>query len=242
MQPEPFRQEHVFPNFRYRQRFPSLSRGKVPGLGRFCYQTLDGIQPYKGGWGHRLWQLHQLDIVDKHRLVLSIATVPVGRSMMPSERAAFDERQTFIGPHGSLLPGDDVRGSALIPPRSRCRQAINSGRFPATEEYEKVGFAFDIAIDEIRHRNRDAHISCSCAPLPVKSWGSSNVSAQASDRIIFAVECHPIRHPSPLHFVLDWFSFYGEVSSRYRNAKRSFSCLRVASKSWRSGIENFNPR
>ena len=34
---------------------------------------IDGIEPYRGGKGEILWRLHQLDIADKHRLLLSAA-------------------------------------------------------------------------------------------------------------------------------------------------------------------------
>ena len=48
-----FRQGHVFPDFRYRAKdFPKpVARKQYQAFGRFCYQTLDGIQPYEGRVG-----------------------------------------------------------------------------------------------------------------------------------------------------------------------------------------------
>ena len=51
-----------------------------------CMIEMDNMQPYKGGFGDWAWKLHQLDIVDKHRPLLTVATVPVARSMTASER------------------------------------------------------------------------------------------------------------------------------------------------------------
>jgi hypothetical protein len=129
--------------------FPALARGKIPGVREYCYHLLDRIQPYKGGWGHHLWQLHQLDIVDKHRLVLAIATVPVGRSMTPRERAAFGSRRAIIGPTAHYFQQMIFGGASNISPVVPMKAGYELGRFPALEDYENLGFAFDVAIDEV---------------------------------------------------------------------------------------------
>jgi hypothetical protein len=36
--------------------------------------TLNGIQPYNGGKGHKLWVLHELNIIDKHRLFVTFGS------------------------------------------------------------------------------------------------------------------------------------------------------------------------
>lgn len=33
---------------------------------------IDALEPYKDGNGHALWQLHELNVIDKHRLLLTV--------------------------------------------------------------------------------------------------------------------------------------------------------------------------
>jgi hypothetical protein len=135
-----------FPIFDTAKAYGEMSRGKVPGLGKYALAALDRVQPYQGGWGHWAWQLHKLDIFDKHRLLLTVSTVPVGRSMLPSEKRAFDTRQSIMGPTAHFLQQMMFAASAPAIKATEAGQIL--GRFPATEEYEKVGFAFDIAVNE----------------------------------------------------------------------------------------------
>ncbi len=126
----------------YRDSWPR----KVPGLRQPCYKVLDRIQAYKDGVGHRLWQLHQLEIVDKHRLLLTIASVPVGRTMTPSERAAFEVRKTIIGPRAFAMR--QYAFAASKPIQVPMQAGYELGTFQTSEVNENMGFAFDIAINE----------------------------------------------------------------------------------------------
>lgn len=51
--------------------FKSLVLGKVHGAPGPIIEEMLGLQPYEGGSDEHLWCLHYLDIVDKHRLMLS---------------------------------------------------------------------------------------------------------------------------------------------------------------------------
>jgi hypothetical protein len=135
-----------FPICNFSKDYPVLSRRNVPGLMNHCYTVLDRIQPFKGGWGHKLWQLNNLDVIDKHRLVLTICTVPIGRSMTPSERAAFRARETFIGP--STFAALQLVSAAENPISVPMQAGYELGVFPAADVSENMGFAFDVAINE----------------------------------------------------------------------------------------------
>jgi hypothetical protein len=71
-----------FPVFDSLKAYNDLSRDRLKGVSQYCLQTIDNMQPYKQGFGHWAWQLHQLDIIDKHRLLLTVATMAVGRTMI----------------------------------------------------------------------------------------------------------------------------------------------------------------
>ena len=69
-----------FPICNCAKDYKSVARSRVKGLGKTCCEILDRIEPYKGGSNHRLWQLNELDVIDKHRMLVAVATVPIGRS------------------------------------------------------------------------------------------------------------------------------------------------------------------
>jgi hypothetical protein len=135
-----------FPIFDSAKAYVELSRSKVPSLRQPCLEILDRIQPYKGAWGNKLWQLHQLDIVDKHRLLLTIATVPVGHTMVPSQKAAFDARGVAFDPEGIAVYQYLF---AAYNPRVKPLQAGDEiGTFLASDVDENMGFSFDVAFNE----------------------------------------------------------------------------------------------
>jgi hypothetical protein len=105
-------------------KYPSLVVKKVPGLRQPCYDILHSIQPWKGGLGHQLWQLHELDIVDKHRVLLTVSSVPVGRSMTTSEKSAFRSRKLLLAP--TLSTCGNVHSQLRIHSPFRCEQGMNS--------------------------------------------------------------------------------------------------------------------
>src|SRR5258708_550489 len=46
---------------------------KVMGMDPAAVAAIDALEPYKGGKGHRLWILHELNKTDKHRLLMTVA-------------------------------------------------------------------------------------------------------------------------------------------------------------------------
>jgi hypothetical protein len=61
----------MFPISREERLYLKAREGrKVRGIDAEALRRLDALKPYKGGNGD-LWELHELDIVDKHRLLLT---------------------------------------------------------------------------------------------------------------------------------------------------------------------------
>lgn len=128
-----------FPIFDTAEAYQSTSRSKVPGLRQPLYQILDAIQPYSNGLGHNLWKLHRLDIVDKHRLLLSIAAVPVANSRNPDIKGGLGAAASYF--QQLMFAGVNL---AVIPMEAGCEL----GRAPISQEHDYVRFAFDVAINE----------------------------------------------------------------------------------------------
>jgi hypothetical protein len=135
-----------FPVSNEAKDYKSRARACIVGLSQPCLETLDRIQPYKGGYSHIIWQLNELDVIDKHRMLVAVATVPVGRTMTPSEKANFLSKRTLVGPvshaiHQYLVVGNNPRIKAL-------EAGDELGTYPISESDENMGYAFDIAISE----------------------------------------------------------------------------------------------
>lgn len=63
----------AFPVWRTEADFVSAKPGPAKGISKQALDLLYGLKPYKGG-NDALWRLHRLDIVDKHRLLLAVAS------------------------------------------------------------------------------------------------------------------------------------------------------------------------
>jgi hypothetical protein len=66
-----------FPVWSKEAGFKKGKPGRAKGISKEALNVLYGLKPYQGG-NDALWLLHQLDIVDKHRLLLAVASVAKG--------------------------------------------------------------------------------------------------------------------------------------------------------------------
>lgn len=69
------------------------------------------LQPYRGGRGHALWQLHRLDIIDKHRTI-----IPVGANLAKVQIAAHGDSAHPGKPTYPLKEGDELFRSVFFEP------------------------------------------------------------------------------------------------------------------------------
>jgi len=91
----------------YRAKKP----GKTKGISQEAADFLDGLEPYKGGQGSEtFWTIHHLDIVDKHRLLLttpaSHALVVWGNNFLVWDKDDPDRRVQPLAPGAVLEPRD----------------------------------------------------------------------------------------------------------------------------------------
>jgi hypothetical protein len=63
-----------------------LSRREIQTLRPDAVEAIDALKPYKGG-DNTLWLLHSLNIIDKHRLLISACAVNVAHSIPASIKA-----------------------------------------------------------------------------------------------------------------------------------------------------------
>jgi hypothetical protein len=71
-----------FPIGQAESHYEAIRDRKAKGFSKAALDILDGLKPYKGG-NDALWRVHQLDIVDKHRLLLTVAVAADGIILDP---------------------------------------------------------------------------------------------------------------------------------------------------------------
>jgi len=137
-----------FPISESAQKFETaLQKAEVKSLGEQALQILQELQPYKEGKGHGLWQLHRLDIQDKHRLLI-VATAGTKHF----DAAVTPNHDGVDGPPGAIdifnlhIP----EGEALvIPKKGDAIIAINSGHYLSDGKLNVHGnFTIDLAFGE----------------------------------------------------------------------------------------------
>jgi hypothetical protein len=75
----------AFPVWRSQAKFEAGFPGNAQGISDKSAAALKGLSPYRGG-NEALWRLHKLDIIDKHRLMVTTYARYVGIELDPSER------------------------------------------------------------------------------------------------------------------------------------------------------------
>jgi hypothetical protein len=101
--PGPF--PHVyFPISEDASKYKADSRRKVQGMRQDAIEAIDAIEPYGGGAGEALYQLHCLNNIDKHRLLLTVWSYLQAHTLLPSQRAKVTER--YIGSYPGGTPPD----------------------------------------------------------------------------------------------------------------------------------------
>jgi hypothetical protein len=123
-------------------------RGTVLKFRKDAVDALDGLKPYKGG-NDMLWGLHSLDIIDKHRLLLTASVTNIARSMTPAERERATE--VFLGSYPDKTPPDFTRiltSIKTVPLKAGELWTINQSELgPNTQFHVDVGFNEPDVID-----------------------------------------------------------------------------------------------
>jgi hypothetical protein len=66
--------------------YPATRRGKIKGVRQEVVDAIDATEPYKGGKGHALWQLNELNKPDKHELLIRAGSFYGGVEISPTLR------------------------------------------------------------------------------------------------------------------------------------------------------------
>ncbi len=108
---------------------------------------MDSIEPYKGGKGNILWRLHQLNNVDKHRVLHRLGIVYMFHSLLSTDREKFTRQYLASHPGGTppdfhrMLREPDI-GRFML----KGNDVLLNIKKSDMDEY--VNFHFDIAFDD----------------------------------------------------------------------------------------------
>jgi hypothetical protein len=119
-------------------------RLKVKGMRQDAIKAIDAHKPYKGG-NDTLWHLHELNNIEKHRLLITACSTNRARSMTPSERA--DVTKIFVGSQPND-PIPEFRGmlKAVTPVPLKAGDKLLT--VPQYELEQYIHFHFDLLSNE----------------------------------------------------------------------------------------------
>jgi hypothetical protein len=124
----------------------AVSRGIVQRLGPDAIKAIEAIEPYEGGRGRILLHVHQLDIIDKHRSLLTSALSNPTMSMPPAVIASYVKS---MGIAGRYTPDQEAH---IFQTESPAPFPLNEGdilhRAPIAKANENMKFTFMIAFRE----------------------------------------------------------------------------------------------
>lgn len=126
------------------------SRRKVEGIRQEAKKAIDALKPYKGG-NDTLWHLHQLNNIDKHRLIMTVGATDRAHSVTPATMEQI--RKTWNGSHPGVPLPSSITGYAFFEPSRTPHFPLKAGdeliRLPVDSELNKqMKFLFDIAFGE----------------------------------------------------------------------------------------------
>lgn len=122
----------------------------IQRLNQKAIKAIQAIEPYEGGKGEVLSHVHQLDIIDKHHMLLTVGSMNRLQTMPPSEIAYY--RKTFLdsGLDDDLTP--EFTSRAFLAEAIRVKFPLKTGdelaRVPFAEVDENMYFAFEVAFGE----------------------------------------------------------------------------------------------
>lgn len=127
------------PGSRTAKELKALVHGKTKGASPDLTKALLAIEPYSGGNGEYLWVINDLDITDKHRLLLTIGTAFSAMTLDLADLAP------LIFPDGGSFPLS-LRPSDRYPLKEGTELYVAPpGEF---EKHRNLKFTFDIAFGE----------------------------------------------------------------------------------------------
>jgi hypothetical protein len=123
--------------------YKSKGGGVIQRLRPEARKAIQAIKPFEGGGGALLWQIHRLDITDKHHLLLTVGSSNPTHSMARSVIARY---KNGFGVKDEYTPAQEA---IIFQTNSLARFPLNAGdelaRVPIAEANENMNFTFAVA-------------------------------------------------------------------------------------------------
>jgi hypothetical protein len=118
-----------------------------PCLADDAVKALRDVQAYPRGHSEVLWQIHTLNNIDKHRLLLTISSLNRQHSMSPAEIAKI--RHQFLGVLKDIPEANEAR---MFLKSSARHISLESGHvlgiFPISQVHDNMHFPIEVAFGE----------------------------------------------------------------------------------------------
>lgn len=109
-------------------------------------KAIEAFAAFEGGFGTLLWRVHCLDIIDKHHVLLTVASSNTTHSMQPS---VIERYKDGIGLEDEYTPAEEA---LIFQTESLARFPLKAGselaRVPITDVNENMSFMFALAFGE----------------------------------------------------------------------------------------------
>jgi hypothetical protein len=144
----------MFPISWSAQGYKSESPRKIKGMSQQAIDAIGKLEPYKGGKGHQLWVLNELDVIDKHRSIIAVGAICNSIRFGDDAEAEFRPQFESIGIKGEEFEAlmsevGEMTVTAFGPSKIVPLEAgdILYGPVPA-EKHKELEFSFGVAICE----------------------------------------------------------------------------------------------
>lgn len=118
---------------------------KVDGARKDAHDAIRAVEPYKGG-NNLIWQLHELNRIDKHRLLLAAAISHLGYRPNPTQREYITKlfQGWFPRANPNIVAGMYFPTDTKFP----LKEGDVIDTIPISESEQYMDFRFDIAFNE----------------------------------------------------------------------------------------------
>lgn len=145
--PEEKPRAYAFPIWDSKAEYETQFPGKAHGISKSALNLLRRLQPYKGGDGDALWRIHHLDIVDKHRLLLTVNTAQTGITLV-GDHLLWD-RNVPNAPVERVAASPDAPATYVKQTPTPIRAGAVLASFAADDEsHDDTKFIVSVSLDE----------------------------------------------------------------------------------------------
>jgi hypothetical protein len=121
--------------------------GVIQRIGDDAIKHIRGIEPYDGGASEFLWHLHQLDIIDKHHLLVTVTFQNSSQTMPPAQMAKM--RSQLLGIEWIPTINDSKWFLTDVPiPRFSLETDDTLDIIPKAQVQNEMNFPIEIAFGE----------------------------------------------------------------------------------------------